>query len=95
MHALDILPIVITIVIAVGGFWMASRPTKPPQKRNSARKTWPARTAKITYWGRSRARARRSSYLGHVKDKSVFDLKGMFKPPEGTHVSIDDMNPWK
>lgn len=96
LHMMDILPIaIITIVIAVGGFWMVSRPTKPLKKRNGTRKTWPARTAKMTYRGRSRARARRSSDLGLVKDKSILDLKGMFKPPEGKHVSIADMNPWK
>lgn len=96
LHTTDILFIVIiTIVIVVGGFWMALRPTKPPQNRINRRKTWPARTAKMRYWGRSRVRARRSSYLGRVKDKSILDLKGMFRPPNGTHVSIEDMNPWK
>lgn len=93
---MDILAIVlITIVIAVGGFWMASRPTRLQQERINTRKIWPARTAKMTYRRRRRATARHSSSLGHVQDKSVLDLREMFKPPEGRHVSVEEMNPWK
>lgn len=92
---MDILAIVvITIVIALGGFWMVSRPTRPQQKRLNTRKTWPARTAKMTHRPR-RARARRSRSLGHVQDKSAHDLRGMFKPPEGRHVLVEEMNPWR
>lgn len=28
-----------------------------------------------------------------VKDKSVHDLKGMFTPPKGKHVTVEEMNP--
>lgn len=30
-----------------------------------------------------------------VKNKSILDMAGMLKAPEGTHVSVEDMNPWR
>jgi antitoxin PrlF len=30
-----------------------------------------------------------------LKTKSILDMAGMLTPPEGTHVPIEDMNPWR
>ncbi len=30
-----------------------------------------------------------------AKSKSILDMAGIIKPPEGTHVPIEDMNPWR
>ena len=27
--------------------------------------------------------------------KSILDMAGMLKAPEGKHLSVDDMNPWR
>lgn len=30
-----------------------------------------------------------------AKTASILDMAGMLEAPEGKHVSIDDMNPWR
>jgi hypothetical protein len=30
-----------------------------------------------------------------AKTKSILDMAGMLKAPNGQHVRIDDMNPWR
>ncbi|CAN5715993.1 hypothetical protein BH11PSE8_BH11PSE8_30700 [soil metagenome] len=30
-----------------------------------------------------------------AKTKSILDMAGMLKAPEGKRVSVDDMNPWR
>ena len=32
---------------------------------------------------------------GRKKDKSMLDLAGMLQPPDGRHVSIEEMNAWR
>jgi len=33
--------------------------------------------------------------LVRAKTRSILDLAGIIKPPEGTHVPIEDMNAWR
>ena len=30
-----------------------------------------------------------------AKTKSILDMAGMLKPPKETHVTVDQMNPWR
>lgn len=30
-----------------------------------------------------------------AKTKSILDMAGMLKAPEGKHVAVEDMNPWR
>lgn len=30
-----------------------------------------------------------------AKTKSILDIAGTLKPPEGTNVTIEEMNPWR
>ena len=30
-----------------------------------------------------------------AKTKSILDMAGMLEAPEGKHVSVEDMNPWR
>ncbi len=30
-----------------------------------------------------------------AKSRSIVDMAGMLKAPQGKHVSVDDMNPWR
>jgi len=36
-----------------------------------------------------------SGAVNRAKTKSILDMAGIIKPPDGTHVSIEDMNPWR
>jgi len=33
--------------------------------------------------------------LVRAKTHSILDLAGMLTPPDGRHVTIDEMNPWR
>jgi hypothetical protein len=46
---------------------------------------------------RKRRLPRRGSPVRPVqaKPKSIFDMAGIIRPPEGTHVPNEDMNPWR
>ena len=33
--------------------------------------------------------------LVRAKTRSILDMAGIIKPPEGTHVPIEDMNAWR
>jgi len=33
--------------------------------------------------------------LVRAKTGSILDLAGMLKAPEGVHVAVEDMNPWR
>jgi hypothetical protein len=30
-----------------------------------------------------------------AKTKSIMDMAGIIKPPDGTHVRVEDMNAWR
>ena len=41
------------------------------------------------------ARGAVGTVIVREKTTSILDLGGMLTPPAGTHVSIEEMNPWK
>lgn len=35
------------------------------------------------------------SLIVRAKSRSILDLAGSLKPPEGQHVAVEDMSPWR
>ena len=56
-------------------------------------------TARHKLFGYISTNVRSSLHFGTItvraKTKSILDLAGMLKAPEGKNVRIEDMNPWR